>query len=250
MKRISISLVLAMSLGACATFPEGPATPGPTPTASPTPATTPSPTPPPANASKFDPNGFITETPLVGFPVGYEDLALSLMSDELWSFGKSKIGEMCPGFDPAKKEQFWRSFWKALSFAECSWKRTTYYVETTMGTDPITGRQVASEGLFQLSYQDEKSYGTSVCDFDPEKDRGLAMNDPKKTIFEPARNISCAVKIMNKQASWAPNDTLSRFAGRYWLVMRDSQYPKRSSMAAAGFERFKKKLHELAPFCK
>jgi hypothetical protein len=69
-------------------------------------------------------------------------------------------------------------------------------IETTMGTDPVTGKQVASEGLLQLSYQDVPNYGSvlkyPLCKIQWSKDKSLSVTDPKKTILDPYINLECA----------------------------------------------------------
>mgnify|MGYP000994362370 FL=1 len=91
----------------------------------------------------------------------------------------------CPRYKSLSDKQrlnFWGQLLAGMSKFESSWNPASYYVETTMGLDPITGRQVASEGLLQLSYQDEKSYNID-CGFDWSLDQIFTNTDPRKTIF-------------------------------------------------------------------
>lgn len=115
---------------------------------------------------------------------------------------------------------------------ESDWKPDCYYVERTMGIDPITGRQVASEGLLQLSYQDQVNYKKYFdCGFDWEKDKLLKNNDPKKTIFDPAKNISCGVKILARQVEKYGAITISN--GAYWSTLKvGGRYSKIDSIKA------------------
>ena len=57
-------------------------------------------------------------------------------------------------------------------------------VETTMGADSVTGKQVASEGLLQLSYQDIPNYGALLkypaCKIDWQKDKALTVNGVRR----------------------------------------------------------------------
>jgi len=55
---------------------------------------------------------------------------------------------------------------------------------------------VRSEGLLQLTYMDADRYG---CDFDWDKDKELAEKDPQKSILQPENNLTCGIKIMDKQ---------------------------------------------------
>ncbi len=48
----------------------------------------------------------------------------------------------------------------------------------------------------QLTYMDQERYG---CDFDWERDKQLAENDPNKTILKPRNNLLCGVNIIHNQ---------------------------------------------------
>ncbi|MBC7465902.1 MAG: transglycosylase SLT domain-containing protein [Bdellovibrio sp.] len=127
----------------------------------------------------------------------------------------------CPRYKQLNKTQrlnFWGQLFAGVAKFESGWKPTSYYVESTMGLDSITGRQVASEGLLQLSYQDTKNYGQSVCDFDWSKDRALSNSDSRKTIFDPYKNLRCGVKIMAKLLK--KKQMISFESGVYWSVLR------------------------------
>ncbi|MES2855924.1 MAG: hypothetical protein V4692_08670, partial [Bdellovibrionota bacterium] len=72
--------------------------------------------------------------------------------------GSTDIAKFCPAYSKLStddKLNFWAQLIAAMSKYESGFKPTTRYVETTMGTDPVTGKQSVSEGLLQLSYQDE-----------------------------------------------------------------------------------------------
>lgn len=126
----------------------------------------------------------------------------------------------CPKYRSLSDNQrlnFWGQLFAGIAKFESGWKPTSRMVETTMGTDPITGRQVASEGLLQLSYQDETSYRLD-CGFDWSKDKNLSNNDPRKTIFNPAYNLRCGIKIMARQLKNKRSITLK--SGVYWAVLK------------------------------
>jgi hypothetical protein len=55
---------------------------------------------------------------------------------------------------------------------------------------------VRSEGLLQLTYEDQERYG---CDFNWEADKKLPPKDPAKTILQPENNLECGVKILSNQ---------------------------------------------------
>jgi hypothetical protein len=81
--------------------------------------------------------------------------------------------------------------------------------------DGVTGRFVRSEGLLQLTYEDQVRYG---CDFDWEHDRTLPADDPAKTILQPKNNLECGVKILAKQIIEQHKPLLSNTG--YWATLR------------------------------
>jgi hypothetical protein len=67
-------------------------------------------------------------------------------------------------------------------------------LDAALKIDPVTGKAVHSEGLLQLSYEDEKRYG---CDFDWDKDKTLPPNNPAKTILQLKNNLdSCPCNVV------------------------------------------------------
>lgn len=120
----------------------------------------------------------------------------------------------CPRYRQISKTQrlnFWGQFISALAYKESSWNPLSRFVERKkvtdpqtgvvtykyMGVDKVTGQYVASEGLLQLSYQDQKSYNMN-CGFDWAKDKYLSEKDPQKTILNPYLNLRCGIKILSK----------------------------------------------------
>jgi len=121
----------------------------------------------------------------------------------------------------------WVELIKWISFYESSWSPLTRYNESTMGTDPITGLPVYSEGLLQLSYQD--SQWAPYCKFDWAKDKDLHVDDPKKTILNPFNNLDCGMRILANQIQKRGKIVLQ--TGHYWSVLRESgRYSKVSSI--------------------
>ncbi len=92
------------------------------------------------------------------------------------------------------------------------------FQESTMGTDPITGQPVWSEGLMQLSYQDTQ--WASYCKFDWSKDRLLSATDPDKTILDPETNLNCGVQILARQIQSKGKIVLA--SGAYWAVIKSN----------------------------
>jgi hypothetical protein len=107
---------------------------------------------------------------------------------------------------------------------ESAYKPTSRMRETTMDIDPVTGVQVWSEGLLQLSYQDVPNYGEKlipdfeeVCKIDWKKDKGLSPTDPKKTILDPYINLTCGITIL---ANEIDRKKVVYYDGSYWAVRR------------------------------
>lgn len=129
------------------------------------------------------------------------------------------VSLFCPNFHNLNVNQrlnFWGQLFAGIAFYESGWSPTSRMIETTMGIDPITGKQVASEGLLQMSYQDVPNYG-NVCEFDWKKDRFLDLNDPRRTILDPYKNLSCGIKIMAKQLK--RSGVIATRSGAYWAVI-------------------------------
>jgi hypothetical protein len=131
------------------------------------------------------------------------------------------VRRFCPKFyemSEVDKRAFWAYFFQALAGAEAGLKPTSRVRHTepeVAVTDSVTGRAVRSEGLLQLTYEDEKRYG---CDFDWEADKQLKANDPAKTILQPKNNLECGVKILDKQIIEQHKRLLS--GSGYWSTLR------------------------------
>jgi hypothetical protein len=130
-----------------------------------------------------------------------------------------------------QKINVWGELISAICYYESGWNPTSRMVETTMSTDPVTGNQVASEGLMQLSYQDERSYSGKLeveCKFDWDRDRALFRNNPKDpniTILNPFYNLEFGIGILAYQIKNYKEIILSRNV--YWAVIKqDGKYEK------------------------
>lgn len=134
----------------------------------------------------------------------------------------SDVEIFCPKYQSLNENQrlnFWGQFIVALSKYESSWNPTTSVVETLMkGNDPVTKKHIASEGLLQLSYQDEKNYRMD-CGFDYEKDKYLHPNDPQKTILNPHLNLKCGIRILASQLRNKGSIVLKEKV--YWAPLRE-----------------------------
>jgi hypothetical protein len=139
----------------------------------------------------------------------------------------------CPtyrGLSDNERLNFWGQFFVALAKHESGWNPTSQYIEKSMAKpDPVTKKTVASEGLLQLSYQDQKNYPFD-CGFNWEKDRGLSRKDPTKTILNPYLNLRCGIKIMTHQLKKHGRITLEKNV--YWAVLRtNGKYSKIKEIA-------------------
>ncbi len=146
--------------------------------------------------------------------------------------GSEDMQNFCPQFDRLgtnDRINFWVELIAAMTRYESGFKPTTRYTETTMGTDPITGSQVVSEGLLQLSYQDIRPY--PFCDFDFEADRQYALDDIRRSILDPARNLACGTRILNNQIK--RRGLIAVSSGAYWAVIKtNSKYNKLEEIKA------------------
>ena len=109
--------------------------------------------------------------------------------------------KFCPKYkslNRQQKVQMWTTVNTAIIQYESGWRPTDRMKEVGFGhPDPITGKQVVSEGLYALSYQDMQSY--PFCKFNWEKDRPLYnknAKDPRISILDPKTNIDCGLRIL------------------------------------------------------
>lgn len=146
--------------------------------------------------------------------------------------GAQDITSFCPKYFHLTTEErinFWGLLISSIVKFESRFDPTSRMHETTMGIDPITRRPVYSEGLMQLSYQDIRPY--PFCDFDWDQDKDLRATDPRKTILDPYKNLSCGVKILARQIKARNRITLS--TGVYWSVLKlNGKYSKIPQIAA------------------
>ncbi len=131
------------------------------------------------------------------------------------------VRRFCPrfyGMGAADKRAFWAYFFQALAGAEAGLDPTTRVRHTEPEVavrDAITGRMVRSQGLLQLTYEDERRYG---CDFNWKADRKLKADDPAKTILQPKNNLECGVKILTRQIIERHKPLFSNSG--YWSTLR------------------------------
>lgn len=152
--------------------------------------------------------------------------------------GTDDVTTFCPRYNDLSEDQklgFWMHLVAAITRFESSYNPMTRYREKTMGKDPVTGEQVHSEGLMQLSYQD--SLWAKHCEFDWNKDRALGVEDPRRTIFDPKINLSCGIGILARQIRNKKKIMLPVKQGCYWVVLapgtRYSKIKEIATMTAA-----------------
>lgn len=144
-------------------------------------------------------------------------LPASLLSNQV----PRDVRRFCPRFytmSDANKRAFWAYFFQALAAAEAGLNPTSHvhHTDPTVDVpDEVTHFKVRSEGLLQLTYEDEKRYG---CNFDWEIDRHLAPGDPDRTILQPENNLGCGVKILTRQIIDKHEPLVCR--NSYWGTLR------------------------------
>lgn len=146
--------------------------------------------------------------------------------------GADDIQDFCPKYYNLKDEDranVWAQLFVAMAKYESGYNPTSRMHETTMGSDPVTGKPVYSEGLLQLSYQDTQ--WASWCDFNWSKDKNLSATDPNKSILDPYKNLHCGVGIMAKQV--ARTGAIKVASGAYWAVIKtNSKYQQISNITS------------------
>ncbi|MGZ3802304.1 MAG: hypothetical protein ACXVCL_19215 [Bdellovibrio sp.] len=133
--------------------------------------------------------------------------------------GADDILNFCPRYNVLNNDEranVWAQLFVAMAKYESAYNPLSRMQETTMGTDPITGKPVYSEGLLQLSYQDIQ--WAPWCAFDWSKDKSLSPTDPNKTVLDPFLNLDCGVGIMAQQIKNKGKIVVS--SGVYWAVIK------------------------------
>lgn len=139
------------------------------------------------------------------------------------------VKRLCPRFytmSDTDKRVFWAYFFQALAGAEAGLNPTTNVRHSQMTkVDEVTGESVHSEGLLQLTFEDNKTYG---CNFDWKNDRQLPPHDPKRSILEPKNNLECGVKILDNQIITQHRGLISKKS--YWSPLQPGTQPYRNFM--------------------
>jgi hypothetical protein len=147
--------------------------------------------------------------------------------------GAQDMDTFCPRYTfltTDERVNLWGLLISAMVKYESGFEPTSRMQETTMGIDPVTHKPVYSEGLLQLSYQDVRVH--PYCDeFNWTLDKYLNPKDPKKTILDPYKNLTCGIKILAHQLKSTNRITLSK--GVYWSVIKlGGKYNRLKQIAA------------------
>lgn len=164
--------------------------------------------------------------------VKWSQFVMQEVKKDFDTFEKAQdITLFCPKYKQLSKDQklnAWAQFFAAVSYYESGWSPVSRMIETTMGKDCITGKQIVSEGLLQLSYCDMT--WAKACQFDWSADKDLADKDPKKTILDPYKNLSCGISIMAGQLN--KHGKLVLKSSLYWAVLKDESVGKYSKVTS------------------
>jgi hypothetical protein len=154
--------------------------------------------------------------------------------------GSDDMDLFCPNYSNLTRNEklnFWVYLASAVAKYESDENPLDRYQESTMGIDPVTKQPVWSEGLLQLSYQDELNY--PFCIFNWAADSKLSPTDPNKTILQPDTNLLCGLQILNHQI--ANVGKIGATSDVYWSTLK----PGGTYTAIPQIE----KLTNAIPFC-
>lgn len=174
-------------------------------------------------------------------PAWDKTIELAIPADMVSDQVPGDVRRLCPQFfamPEDDKRAFWAYFFQALAGAEAGLKpeaRVRHTQPAVAVKDSVTGSQVRSEGLLQLTYEDASRYG---CDFDWQHDKTLRPNDPTRTILQPKNNLECGVKILDNQIIQQKKPLLSQSG--YWSTLRPG---------TASYRVFAKQMANVPPAC-
>jgi hypothetical protein len=168
----------------------------------------------------------------------YSDAIESNVSENypaLLAIDSARMGTVCPNWDTLSgndRQAFWSSLIWSISDPESSRTRTAIYRETTLPIDSVTGQQIRSEGLLQVSYVDVVNYAYPGNDISWAFDKAMALKDyangvglgnPNRTILNAYANLNLGLWIMNKELNALnPSQSLENALGHYWSSMRST----------------------------
>lgn len=106
-----------------------------------------------------------------------------------------------------------------MSYYESSWNPKTDYTESSMGIDKVTGKQVVSTGLLQLSYQDTQWYKDEA--------KRCGVDYKKSNLYDAKVNLCFGIGIMTKLVK---NKSKIVLTSPYWSVIRDPSTGKKTKL--------------------
>lgn len=106
-----------------------------------------------------------------------------------------------------------------MSLYESGWNPKTDFTEKSMGIDKITGKQVVSTGLLQLSYQDTQWYKDEA--------KRCGVDYKKSNLYDAKVNLCFGIGIMTKLVK---NKSKIVLTSPYWSVIRDPSTGKKSKI--------------------
>ncbi len=133
--------------------------------------------------------------------------------------GTKDITQFCSNYfslNINQKASFWVYLISAVTSFESGFNPTSRMREPALGTDHVTHLPVYSEGLLQLSYQDALIY-PACNEFNWNADKQLAPRDPRKSILDPYKNISCGIRILNRLVE--RKNLIAFKSGQYWSTL-------------------------------
>lgn len=133
--------------------------------------------------------------------------------------------------DTPQRLNFWGQFFAAVTQKESGWNPLSQMTETSFKyVDSVTRQPVKSEGLLQLSYQDEDSYKLD-CGFNWTIDSQIEVTDPRRSILNPYLNLRCGIKIFSIQLKKYHAIQVDR-KKIYWNVLRFDEKTRSDSQSA------------------
>ena len=209
------------------------------------------------------------DVPAKGWHAAYDAMivAETRKHPDLTRLSGSSVGALCPKWDTlgeGHKRRFYADLLRIIARYESGYDPATMALEKAMSVDPVTRRQVVSEGLLQLSYQDQRNF--PGCSFDFAADRARfeedwRLQDSRKTyenallkgwtakntdrsILTPGAQFACAVAVLGRAARASRRERKSLLAKLgYWQNLDGKTNP-------SAYRRIMAQLDAETPYCR
>ena len=208
--------------------------------------------------------------PVKGWLASYDEMIVveAAKYPELARIPAARVGALCPkweALDESRRRRFYADLLRTMARHESSHDRSVMALEKTMGIDRITGKPVVSEGLLQLSYQDQQNYRGCTFDFAADRakfEEDWSLQDARKigetdkikswtaknndrSILLPGPHFACAVFVVGAAVRSDANAgrSLADSLMRYWSVLNERSNPATYRKIVAG-------LATEAPYCR